>query len=51
MRGILSGRWFKFNGPHELAGDTSRMMVPSGFLFLRGLPNLHSVSLEAAVKR
>jgi hypothetical protein len=27
-------------GPQELAGDTSRMMDPSGFLFLRGLPSL-----------
>lgn len=38
VRGIMSERWFKFK--FEFAGDTSRIMVPSGFLFLRGLPSL-----------
>lgn len=32
------------SGPQELAGDTSRMILPSGFLFLRGFPNLACVS-------
>jgi hypothetical protein len=27
-------------GPQELAGETSRMIVPSGFRFFRGLPSL-----------
>lgn len=38
----MSGRWlkFRFREADGLAGETSRMMVPSGFLFLRGFPNL-----------
>lgn len=38
IRGAISGLDPK--GPHELALEMSRMMLPSGFLFLRGLPNL-----------
>lgn len=41
-RGAISG--LDPNGPHELALEMSRTMLPSGFLFLRGLPNLHCVS-------
>lgn len=44
VRGIMSGLDPK--SPRELAGDPSRMMVPSGFLFLRGLPSLLMLAVE-----
>lgn len=38
IRGAISG--LDPNGPHELDLRMSRTMLPSGFLFLRGLPSL-----------
>lgn len=46
-RGAISGLAPK--GPQELALEISRTMLPSGFLFLRGLPNLLHVNLSPDV--